>query len=46
MMQLVLLSSDDKLFASVQSAPMNYSGSVAMLLCYVTGSEVHLITAF
>jgi hypothetical protein len=46
MMQLVLLSSDDKLFASVESAPMNYSGDVAMLLCYVAGSEVHLITAF
>ena len=46
MMQLVLLSSDDKLFASVQSAPINYSGDVALLLCYVTGSEVHLITAF
>ena len=38
--ELVLLSSDEKLFGCVQSAPSNYSGDVALLMCYAADMEV------
>lgn len=40
MSQLELLSSDDKEFVAVHSAPENYSGDLALLLCFAQDSKV------
>jgi hypothetical protein len=38
--QLELLSSDDKVFVSVSSAPEKYSSDLALLLCFAAETKV------